>query len=159
MAEVKPVPEGFTTVSPHLVVRGAKEAIEYYREAFGADVIESSTTPDGNLILNAVLRIGDANLMIADEMPMMEYWVSPAQLNGTTVGIHLFVDNVDAWFERAKRAGIDVKMEPQDMFWGDRYCQFFDKYGHAWSIATRVEDVSQEEADRRGREWFEKFAK
>jgi PhnB protein len=155
---VNPIPEGFRTVTPYMVIRGAAEAIEYYQQAFGAEVIDQSMTPDGGFVMNAHLKIGDSVIMISDEMPMMEYWVSPKNLNGTTVGIHLFVDDVDTWFERAKSAGVKVLMEPGDMFWGDRYCQFIDKFGHAWSIGTRKENLTAEESNERAAEWFAQMA-
>ena len=159
MSTVSPIPKGYHTLTPHLVISGAKEAIEYYKQAFGAEVGEVALTPDGSLVMNATLKIGDSMFMIADEMDMMEYWVSPNKLNGTTVGVHIYVEDVDALFAQAEKAGIKVMFAPMDAFWGDRYCQFVDKFGHAWSIATHIEDVSPEEADRRGREWFENYGK
>ena len=159
MSSVSPVPKGFNTVSPHLIVRNAKAAINYYKDIFKAELIDSSQTPDGEKVMNATLKIGDSYLMIADELSMMEYWVSPSKLQGTTVGMHLYVEDVDEWFKRAKNAGVEVKMELMDTFWGDRYCQFYDKFGHAWSIATRIEDLTQEEINNRAKEWFKQFEK
>ncbi len=155
MADVSPIPAAYRTLTPHLVVRGGRDALEYYAAAFGAEVLESMPGPDGSSIMNATLKIGDSVVMIADEMPMMTYWVSPDQLEGTTSGVHLFVEDVDAWFKRANDAGLRrVMMEPQDTFWGDRYCQFIDRFGHAWSIATRKENLTPEQIQERAKEWM-----
>ncbi|MCB2211302.1 VOC family protein [bacterium] len=159
MADVNPIPDGFHTISAHMVIKGAKEAIEYYQDLFNAEVLFETLMPDGETVMNAEIRIGDSVIMIADELPMMKYWVSPAQLKGTTVGLHLSVDNVDEWFKRAEQGDVKVLIPPTDMFWGHRYCQFIDKFGHAWSIATKVEDVSEEEINERARQWMAEMAK
>ncbi len=145
MADARPIPEGFRTITPHLVVRGCGEAIDFYERAFGAEVRLTMPAPDGQGVMYAELRIGDSLVMLGDEMPQMTDWVSPASLDGTSVAVHLYVDDVDASFQRAVEAGASVKMPPTDMFWGDRYCLVLDPHGHAWSIATHRRDLTSEE--------------
>jgi len=141
--KVNAVPEGFHALTPHLRVRGASEAIEFYKRAFGAEEITRMPGPDGKL-MHAELTIGDSRLMLCDEFPD---WgaLSPQSLNGTGVTIHVYVQNVDAAFERAVGAGATVKMPLSDMFWGDRYGVVVDPYGHEWSIATHIADPTPEE--------------
>jgi len=128
---------------PHLVCAGAADAIEFYKRAFGA--VETFRLPgkDGKL-MHAAVQIGRAEIMLVDEMPE---WgaLSPKSLNGTPVTIHLYVDDVDAFFERAVAAGATVKMPVADMFWGDRYGVIHDPFGHSWSIATHIRDMTAEE--------------
>jgi uncharacterized glyoxalase superfamily protein PhnB len=152
-ATTKPIPEGFHAVTPHLVVRGAVEAIDYYKRAFGAVERFRMAGPDGKSIMHAELVIGDSIIFLCDEMPDMDCR-SPAALQGTPVSIHLYVDDADAVFSRAVSAGGRVTMPLQDMFWGDRFGEIEDPYGHRWSIASHVEDVPPEEIERRGAEAF-----
>ena len=152
-ATTKPIPEGFHAVTPHLVVRGAVEAIDYYKRAFGAVERFRMAGPDGKNIMHAELVIGDSIIFLCDEMPDMDCR-SPAALQGTPVSIHLYVDDADAVFSRAVSAGGRVTMPLQDMFWGDRFGEIEDPYGHRWSIASHVEDVPPEEIERRGTEAF-----
>ena len=152
-ATTKPIPEGFHAVTPHLVVRGAVEAIDYYKRAFGAVERFRMAGPDGKSIMHAELVIGDSIIFLCDEMPDMDCR-SPAALQGTPVSIHLYVDDADAVFGRAVSAGGRVTMPLQDMFWGDRFGEIEDPYGHRWSIASHVEDVPPEEIERRGSEAF-----
>jgi len=149
---VNPIPEGTHTVTPHLIVRSADRAIDFYKQAFGAVEVTRHPSPDGS-IMHAELRIGDSPLYLADENPA---WgaLSPLALGGSPVTIHLFVPDADATFERAVQAGATVRMPIDDAFWGDRYAQVGDPFGHVWSIATHKEDVSAEEMDRRAREAF-----
>ncbi|MHC5109944.1 MAG: VOC family protein [Planctomycetota bacterium] len=149
-----PVPEGFTTVTPHLVVKGASDAIEFYKKAFNAEEICRMPGPDGNSVMHAEIKIGNAMLMIVDEMPMMERWVSPARLNGTTVGLCMYVEDADAAFKKAVDAGAEESMKPMDTFWGDRYSKVTDPYGHEWEICTHLEDLSPEEIGKRAQEWM-----
>jgi PhnB protein len=137
---VKPIPEGMHTVTPHLVCAGAGAAIDFYREAFGATETSRMPGPGGKLI-HASIRIGDSTVMLVDEMPE---WGSlgPKALKGSPVVIHLYVDDVDAFTARAVAAGAKVTMPVADMFWGDRYGQLEDPFGHRWSVATHVRDVS-----------------
>ncbi len=140
---VKPVPEGMHTVTPHLVCQGAADAIEFYKKAFGAEELRRLPGPEGKL-LHAMMRIGDSAVMLVDEFPQ---WGSfgPKSLKGSPVTIHLCVENVDGAFERAVAAGANSIMAPEDMFWGDRYCVLEDPFGHHWSIATHIRDLSLEE--------------
>ena len=144
----RPIPEGYHTITPHLVVRDAGAAIEFYTRAFGATERSRSVGPDGTSILHAELRIGDSALFLLDESPA---WgtKSPLSLGGSPVTIHLYVEDVDAVFERAMRAGAEVTMPVADQFWGDRYGKLVDPFGHHWSIATHVEDLSPQELARR----------
>ncbi len=144
--KVRAIPEGFGTLTPHLVVRGAAKAIDFYKKAFGAEEVMRMPTPDGQYIIHATVKIGDSMLMLCDEMPQMQRWVSPAALNGTTVALHLHVEDVDKAFQRAVDAGCKVSFPLMDMFWGDRYGKLTDPFGHEWSMATKVKDVTPQEA-------------
>jgi uncharacterized glyoxalase superfamily protein PhnB len=148
---VKPVPEGFHTVTPHLIIRGAAKAIEFYKKAFGAEEIMRMPGPDGQSIMHAEIRIGDSHIMLNDEFPD---WgkVSPQALNGSPVTIHLYVNNVDAVFNKAVQAGATAVMPVTDMFWGDRYGYLQDPFGHCWSVATHIADYTPEECMKRCQE-------
>ena len=152
MAEkINPIPEGFHSVTPHLVVRGASEAIDYYKKVFGAVERFRMPGPDGKLIMHAELMIGDSIIFLCDEFPNMEL-KSPPALHGSPVSIHLYVDDVDEVFNRAVSAGGKATMPLQNMFWGDRFGEIEDPFGHHWSMASRVEELSPEEIERRGAE-------
>jgi uncharacterized glyoxalase superfamily protein PhnB len=140
---VKPVPEGMHTVTPHLVCAGAADAIEFYKKAFGAEEVMRLPGPDGKLG-HATIRIGDSVIMLADEFPHWESY-GPLALKGSPVTLHLAVPDVDKAFERALTAGARVRMPLADMFWGDRYGIVEDPFGHRWSMATHIRDVSPEE--------------
>ena len=142
-SSVKPVPEGMHTVTPYLVCANASEAIEFYKTAFGAIEQMRVPAPDGKL-LHAAVRIGDSLVMLNDEFPEMGA-IGPKGRQGTSVTIHLAVPDVDTWFARALKAGATVKMPLEDMFWGDRYGLLEDPFGHQWSLATHVRDLSPEE--------------
>ena len=140
---VKPVEEGMHTVTPHLVCANCAEAIDFYKKAFGAIEVTRSPMPDGK-IGHAMLRIGDSPLFLADEFP--DYGShGPLSLKGSPVTIHLSVPNVDEIWNSARAAGATVRMELADMFWGDRYGQLDDPFGHRWSMATHIRDVSEQE--------------
>ena len=145
----------FNTVTPHLVCAGAAEAIEFYKEAFGATEEARLPGPDGK-IMHAMIRINDSPVMLADEM---REWgsVGPKALHGSPVTIHLYVDDVDAFVARAEQAGARVTMPIADMFWGDRYGKLEDPFGHQWSVATHKRDVSEEEM-KKGMEEMRKKA-
>ena len=140
---VNPIPEGMHTITPHLVCAGAAEAIEFYKKAFNAVERMRLPSPNGKL-LHASVQIGDSLLMLVDENPA---WGSlgPKMLKGSPVTIHLHVENVDAVVAQAVAAGAKVTMPVADMFWGDRYGVLEDPFGHAWSVATHVRDVSPDE--------------
>jgi len=149
MATAKPLPEGQRSVTPHLVVRDAARAIDFYKEALGAEEIVRLPAPDG-LLMHAEIRIGDSNIFLVDEFPepRAEGIGSPRQLGATTVTIHLFVDDVDATIQRASAAGAKITQPPTDMFWGDRYGRILDPFGHSWSIATHVKDLTPEQIQK-----------
>lgn len=155
MSDIQAIPDGHSSVVPHLVVRGAAEAIEFYKVALGAEEIARMPSPNGQGIMHAELKIGDGRIFLCDETPQMERWVSPKSLNGTTVALHLWSDNVDTLFERAVKAGAKVKMPLMDMFWGDRYGRIADPFGHEWSLAQHVKDVTPEEMISAAAEFFE----
>lgn len=141
--KVKPVPDGTHTVTPHLVCAGAADAMEFYKKAFHAVEIGRMAGPQGKL-LHGAIRIGDSTVMLVDEFPD---WGSlgPKSLKGSPVTIHLYVEDVDVFVAHAAAAGAKITMPLQDMFWGDRYAKLDDPFGHHWSVATHVRDVSPEE--------------
>lgn len=140
---VKPIPEGVHTITPHLVCAGAADAMEFYKKAFNAVEIHRIPGPGGKLMHGAI-RIGDSMIMLADEFPE---WGSkgPKTLGGTPVTIHMYVDDVDAVFAQAVAAGATPAMPVADMFWGDRYGMVLDPFGHSWSVATHIKDMTDEE--------------
>ena len=140
----QPIPEGRPGVIPHLVVKGAAEAIEFYVRAFGAVEVFRMPMPDGEGIVHAELQLGDCRIFITDEFPQ---WGStaPETLGGSPVVLHLQVADIDRSFERAVAAGAEPTMPPADMFWGDRYGKLRDPFGHEWAMATHVRDVPLEE--------------
>ena len=140
---VRPIPEGYRTVTPHLVCEHALDAIEFYKKAFGAEELCRLAAPDGK-IMHAGITIGDSMVMLVDEMPDCGCMGAKA-LGGSPVTLHLQVEDADALFERAVAAGATVTMPLADMFWGDRYGIVSDPYGHNWSIATHIKDLSPEE--------------
>jgi len=145
-SNVKPIPAGCHTVIPHLVVRGAGEAMEFYKKAFGAKERFRSPGPGGKL-MHAEMEIGDSRIYLADEFPEMGS-KSPQTLGGTPIVVHLWVTDVDSAFQRAVGAGAKVLMPVADQFWGDRYGSVVDPYGHQWSIATHVKDMTPEEMQK-----------
>jgi uncharacterized glyoxalase superfamily protein PhnB len=140
---VQPIPPGMHSITPHLVCAGAAEAIEFYKKAFGAREGGRLAGPDGKL-MHAHINIGDSSLMLVDEMPEWKC-LGPTALGGSPVTIHLYVEDVDAVFAQAVAAGAQPSMPVADMFWGDRYGQLVDPFGHKWSIATHVRDMTPEE--------------
>ena len=157
MSTPKPLPEGQRSVTPHLVVRGAARAIDFYKEALDAEELVRFAAP-GGLLMHAELRIGDSRVFLVDAFPepQEEGVGSPQDFGATTVTIHLFVDDVDAAIQRAAAAGAKVTLPPTDMFWGDRYGRLLDPFGHSWSIATHVRDLTPEEIRRGMAEAFER---
>ncbi len=140
---VRPIPEGYRTVTPHLVCDKAGEAIDFYKKAFGAVELARMPGPDGR-IMHAELRIGDSPIMLADAFPEFGSQ-GPLALKGSPVTIHLYVNDADAVWARALEAGARPTMELADMFWGDRYGQVADPFGHLWSIATHKRDMTDEQ--------------
>ena len=148
--QIKRVPEGFHTITPHLVVKGASQAIEFYKKAFGAEELSRMPGPDGKSLMHASLKIGDSHLFLVDEFPEMGSH-GPDLSGKSPVTIHLYVEDVDSAFSNALAAGARQIMAPQDMFWGDRYGKLVDPFGHEWSLATHKEDLSPEEIGQRAR--------
>jgi PhnB protein len=146
---VKPIPEGYNTISPYLAVDDAEKAIEYYKNAFGAEETVRMNGPDGR-IGHAELKIGDSHVMLSDPFPQSST-TPPTELGGTSGSIFMYVEDVDAVVQKAVAAGATVTMEVEDQFWGDRFGSITDPFGHAWSIATHVEDLSPEEIEERGK--------
>jgi PhnB protein len=147
MANTKNPPEGYSSLTPYLMVKGAAAAIDFYKNVFGAMENMRMPMPDGR-IGHAELRIGDSVLMLADEFPEAEA-MSPTTLGGTTVGLMIYVDDADTMFNKAISMGGKVKKPMADQFYGDRNGTLEDPWGHKWTIATHVEDVAPEEMERR----------
>jgi PhnB protein len=147
MPDVKPIPDGYPRVSPHLSVSGAAAAIDFYRDVLSARERMRMGMPDG-AIAHAEIEIGDSVIMIGDEMPGGPD-PSPKTLGGSPVALFTYVEDVDEVFRRAIDAGASSVQEPEDHFYGDRVAMFDDPFGHRWNIATHIEDVSAEEMEQR----------
>jgi PhnB protein len=141
------IPEGYHTATPYLIVKGAAQAIEFYKQAFGAVELFRFPVPDGRLG-HAEIKVGDSPIMLADEAPDMGYR-GPQALGGTPVSVLLYVKDVDAQYQKAVAAGATVRKPVQDQFYGDRSGTLEDPFGHVWTLATHKEDVSPEEMQRR----------
>jgi PhnB protein len=144
---VKSVPDGYHTVTPYLVVKGAARALDFYKKAFDAKELFRMDGPGGS-IGHAEFQIGDSRIMVSDEMPEMGSR-APETVGGSPVGLCLYIDNVDATFKQAVAAGAKVERELKDQFYGDRSGTVVDPFGHKWTLATHKEDVSPEEMQRR----------
>ena len=144
MSEVQKIPSGFHTITPTIFVRGAAQAIDFYKQAFGAEEICRHTTPDGSKIVHGEVKVGDSTLFICDEFP--EWGAnSPETLNGNSSAFYLYVENSDESFDRAVSAGATVVRPVEETFWGDRVGVISDPYGHKWNFSTHVRDVTPEE--------------
>ena len=155
---VKPGPEGYHTLTPSLTVRDAARAIEFYKQAFGAEVRGGvAKGPDGK-VMHAELKIGDSVIMLTDEYPEFGS-LSPQSSGGAGMSLHIYVDGVDAAFDRAVKAGAQVEMPVSDQFWGDRYGKLKDPFGHKWSIATHIKDMSEDEMKRSMDDAMQKMGK
>jgi PhnB protein len=146
---VKPVPEGYHTLTPVLTVDGAARAIDFYTRAFGARELGRAMAPDGQRLWHAELQIGDSRLMLSDEFPELGGSRGPRALGGASGSLHLYVADVDAFFQRAVDAGATVEMALENQFWGDRYGKLGDPFGHTWGVASHIEDLTEEEQRRR----------
>jgi PhnB protein len=144
---IKAIPDGYHSATPYLIVKGAAEAIAFYKQAFGATELFRMANPDGK-VGHAEIRIGDSVIMLADEHPDMGYR-SPRSLGGSAVSIMLYMEDVDGVFARALKAGARAQREVANQFYGDRNGTLEDPFGHVWTIATHVEDVPAEEIERR----------
>ena len=147
-------PPGYHSVTPSLIVRDAAAAIDFYKRAFGAEEVDRMVGPDGS-IMHAEIKIGDSLIMLGEEN---EQWGtrSPLSLGGVHGSLHIYVENADASFDRALKAGATLRYPLEDAFWGDRYGKVTDPFGHEWSIATRVKDMTKEEMEAAGKEWMAK---
>ncbi len=145
---VKPIPDGYRTITPYITVRGAARAIDFYQRAFGAEEKERMPGPDGTSVMHAELTIGDSVLMLSDEFPQMGCR-SPQTLGGSTGYLFLYVPDVDAAVKRAVDAGAKISMPVADMFWGDRFGKVSDPFGHEWGLATHKEDLTPDEISKR----------
>ena len=151
-SSVKPIPDGYTSVTPYLTVKGAAAAIDFYKKAFGAEQALRLDTPDGK-VMHAEIRIGGSVIMLHDEMPEWKA-LGPQTIGDSASSIMLYVGDVDAVFKRAVAAGATSTMEVADQFYGDRCGSLKDPFGHKWSIATHVEDVAPDEIARRAAKMF-----
>ena len=155
-ASVKPVPEGFHTATPTLIVRNAADAIEFYKKVFDAEERMRMPSPDGK-IMHAELKIGDSIIFLSDEFPNMG-GKSPQTLGGHSGGVYLYVPDVDDVYQRAIAAGSKSSTPVTDMFWGDRHGTFTDPFGHSWGVSTHTEDVSEEEMGKRAEAFYAEMA-
>jgi len=146
-----PVPEDFHTITPQMAVKGVAAAIDWYTRALGAHELLRNAAPDGTSIMHAELLLGDSRFFVVDEFP--DSVLSPSTLGGTTFTMHLYVPDVDDLFNRAVEAGATVVMPVADQFWGDRYGILRDPFGHRWSIASRIEDLSPKTLQDRAKAW------
>ena len=146
MANVKPIPDGYHSVTPYLIIKGAADAIEFYKKAFGAT--ELFRMEHQGKVGHAEIKIGDSPIMLADEFPEMKYF-SPATLGNTPVSLMIYVEDVDTTYKQAISAGGTEVKALQDQFYGDRSGTLKDPFGHVWTVATHKEDVTPEEMDKR----------
>jgi uncharacterized glyoxalase superfamily protein PhnB len=153
----KPIPDGFHTITPHLIVSDGAEALELYKKAFGAQEIERHMRPDGKSVMHAQMKIGDSMLMLGSEFPPA--CLSPKSRGGTTVSLFLYVENADVAFKKAVSAGCIEKMPMMDQFWGDRCGVVEDPFGHQWTIATHKQDLSKEQVAANAKKFFENMPK
>ena len=153
---VQPVPEGYNTVTPYLAVPNAAEAIDFYTRALGAKERVRMPGP-GDSIMHAELEIGDSLIMLSDPFPQAST-KTPKELGGTSVNIFVYIEDIDALYKQAVDAGATSLMEPDDMFWGDRFGLVQDPFGHTWTIATHIEDVPPEEMQKRSEEFMASMA-
>lgn len=150
------IPAGYHSVTPYLIVRNAAQAIDFYKQAFGATEVARMPMPDGT-VMHAELKIGDSHVMLTDENPQWGH-KGPQTLGATTVSLVLYLENVDARFKQALDAGAKELRPLQNQFWGDRMGTLTDPFGHIWSLASHVEDVTPAEMQRRGEEAMKQMA-
>jgi uncharacterized glyoxalase superfamily protein PhnB len=157
MATAKFIPKGMHTMTPNLVIRDCAKAIEFYKRALGAQQIMRMPAPDGKSIWHAELQIGDSIFFMNDEMPGMSQ-PAPTQEKPSPVTLWIYTQDCDASYRRAVDAGAKGKMEPADMFWGDRVSSVLDPFGYQWSFATHVKDMTEEEMRRAGEEFAKRMS-
>jgi uncharacterized glyoxalase superfamily protein PhnB len=151
--QVKPIPEGFHTITPSLTLKNSLKAIEFYKRAFGAKVLEVFPAPDGRGTMHATIKIGDSILMMGEEMPNQKC-LSAESLGSSPMSLYVYVPNVDAVFKQAVAAGASVTMPVADMFWGDRCGSLKDPFGYSWMIATHIRDLTHEEIQQGAQSFF-----
>lgn len=154
----KPIPDGYNTVNANLTVKGADEAIDFYKKAFGAELRERVVGPDGKSVVHAEITIGSSLLMISEEC-VQSGCLSAKSMNGSPVSFYVYVNDVDSVFARAVSAGATMTQPLTDMFWGDRCGQVQDPFGYKWALATHKEDLTKEELAERQAKWFAEFSK
>jgi PhnB protein len=153
MANVKPIPEGYHSITPGLVLKDANKAIEFYKKAFGAEVKMNMPNPDGRC-MHGELKIGDSIFFVGDEFPeFAPDNKAPQSVGAVTGSLFLYVQDTDAAFKRAVDAGAKPLMPPADMFWGDRFAKVVDPFGHHWGMATHKEDLTPQQMETRKKEW------
>lgn len=152
MPSVPAIPPGFHTINCYLIVPSSKDALDFYAKAFGAEKGLVMEMPGGG-IMHAEMTLGDSKFMLTDSNKQWQKQ-SPADLGGSPVAMHIYVEDTDAMFEQAVAAGCKPSFPPADMFWGDRFCQVIDVYGHTWSIATYQEEVPEDEMQTRAAAFF-----
>ncbi|RJP18671.1 MAG: VOC family protein [Candidatus Abyssobacteria bacterium SURF_5] len=165
-------PEGFHSLTPHLTVSDVEKAIEFYKDAFAAEEISRLAGPGGAGVMHAELKIGDSFFMLGQSCDESSHEEHHEKYHGeehegkhkeheehASCMVHIYVEDVDAAFERAKAAGAKVTMPPENMFWGDRYGMVSDPFGHSWSLATHIEDITPEQMSERAEEFFAKMSK
>ena len=154
----KAIPEGYQSVTPFFMFKDAREAIEFYKKAFGATERFVMPGPDGKGVMHAELQIGDSIIMMGEENPN-EPCKSAETIGGSPVSFYLYVENVDDAFRRALKAGSESRMPVEDMFWGDRVGTVQDPFGYSWSLATHTKDLTEEEIQKGAEAWFAEMAK
>ena len=157
MANVNPIPQGYGTITPGLVVRNGSKAIDFYKQAFGAEERMRMPGPDGKSIMHAELKIGTSVFMLNDENPAWNVF-SPEHYKGTSCGFYLYVNDADAWQKRAIAAGATEVMPVMEMFWGDKMGCVTDPFGHKWNIATHTRDLSPDEIKKGQETWMKEMA-
>lgn len=155
---VKPIPDGYHSVTPTLTISGASDAIEFYKKAFDAKEVYRFPGPDGKSIMHAEIRIGDSAIMLCDEMPEMGC-LSPKSTGGPSGAIYLYVDDVDSVFSKSVSVGAQPMMPIMDGFWGDRIGVLVDPFGHRWTVATRKKEMSIEEIQKAGADFMKGMSK
>jgi len=146
-------PDHVGTVTPNMIIKDAAKAIDFYKKAFGVEELNRICAPDGK-IMHACLKIGDSTIFLCDEMDDASCGASPSTLKNCHAVLHVFVPDVDKAFQKAVDAGATAVMPPMDMFWGDRYSRLTDPFGQGWSLATHKEELTTEEMQARGNEFF-----
>jgi PhnB protein len=156
--KVSAIPKGYHSVTPVLIVKGAEQAIEFYKKAFGAKELHRAYMPGGNIILHAEIQIGDSRIMLNDEFPEMNC-KSPQSVGGASTALYVYVKDVEKIFTQAPAAGATVTMPVMDAFWGDTTGQLIDPYGHVWSFASRKRNLSSKEMQKAQEEWLAEMSK